>query len=60
MKTLFLDSTGQKLKVRDYDVPIDKMDGILWDGKKVKVASVVYDAATDTKIVTFAEDLQPK
>ena len=60
MKTLFLDSTGEKLKVREYDVPIDKMDGILWDGKKVAVKSVIYEAATDTKIVTLAEDLKPE
>ena len=60
MKTVFYDETGEKLKVRDYDVPIDKVRGILWDGQPVRVKSVIYDAAIDAKLVTLFGDLLPK
>lgn len=60
MKTVFVDKTGEVLKRRDYDVPLDVFNEFLWAGKKVKIKEVKYEVSTDSKIVILDEDLTPE
>jgi hypothetical protein len=60
MKTIIYDSTGDKLKVRDYAVDLKVGDDVMWIDKRTKVKDVFYDAAIDTRKIILEFDVKPE